>query len=453
MANPSFLAQQVQRARDFATVLGRRFVEERCLVIAASLSYTSLLALVPLIAIGFAVLSAFPVFQQAQVQLQDFIFESFVPSAAATAKDYITEFVGKAQGLTAAGIIGLAVTALLLFNTIEAAMNAIFQVRRSRPIVTRLLVFWALLSLGPLLMGASFSVATALYAEALGSDRPAGLLNSLTVAVPTILSGVALAFLYLIMPNRRVAIGHAIIGAMIAAMAFSALRWTFTLYVTTFPSYQNLYGTLATVPIFLFWMYLSWAVVLIGAVITATLPEWGRRRADQAKPAYAHDGGRTPAQSLHAALAILGQLYRQSQEGGALDEPELLAAVDVAGGEVLDVLVRLRAAGLVEHTVDDGWVAARDPAAVTLNDIVDALDLELAPVTPALAEGGMERHWRDAQTADDDRDALAELLANAVRQRRETLSVPLRTLLIEHDLHDAPGAGAQLQPSARAGVA
>lgn len=398
----------------FARHLNSRFVEDRCLAAAASLSYTSLLALVPLVAIGFAVLSAFPAFESAQEEIQAFVFKNFVPSAVETVQSHLAGFIEKARGLTAIGVIGLAVTALLLFNTIETALNLIFRVTSSRSVINRLLVFWAMLSLGPLLAASGFSVATAFYADAAATSGLSSILDRAAQGIPTLLSILAFAFLYKVVPNRPVRFRHALIGAAVAGIAFTLLRWGFTIYVTRFPSYQNLYGTLATIPIFLFWMYLSWAVVLIGAVITAALPDWGRRTGSDASAL-------SPSRRLRLATAILDELYNRAQTGGVVTEEELLAAVDAPERVVGAMLVALREAQLVECTETGDWLAARDPAVVTLNDLVRALDLELDRDDGV----GREPAWS--------RPELTQLIGQEVQRRRQALDLSLRDILVKSD--------------------
>jgi len=280
------LPRRIDDLRAFGRIVWRRFGEDKCLRVAASLSYTSLLALVPLVAVGFAVLSAFPVFETVQKDIQAFVFENFLPSAVDEAQAYIDQFVGKARGLTGPGIIGLALTAMLLLSTIESAMNAIFRVTRPRPLVPRVLVFWAVLTLGPLLLGASFSLSTYMVALTTSPEIEAftGPLGRLARVLPLVLAVAGFTVFFTIIPNRPVKIRHALIGGLVSGILLSGLRYGFAQYVTHFPTYETLYGALATVPIFLVWMYLSWVVVLIGAVVAAALPSWRRGRGDPLRP-------------------------------------------------------------------------------------------------------------------------------------------------------------------------
>ncbi len=408
----------------FAGHIRRRFVEDRCLAAAASLSYTSLLALVPLTAIVFAVLSAFPAFDTVKQDLQTFVFENFMPSAVDTVQAYLSDLIERARGLKAIGIIGLAVTSLLLFATIETALNEIFRVSRPRPPLLRLLVFWTMLSLGPLLVGASFSVATTFYADAAGDGGLALVVDVLAQMLPTALSVLAFMLLYLVMPNCSTRISHALIGAVVAAAGFTLLRWGFTIYVTNFPSYQNLYGTLATIPIFLFWMYLSWAVVLAGAVITASLPDWGRI-------GEVPDEVLTPARQLRLALAVLHALYLRAQSGGGIPEDDLFEMTGAPKHEASRTLAALQDAAMVDRTEHGHWLAARDPAATTLFDVIRCLDLDLEG-----SEGDPSAGWPHS--------AVADLIGMDARNREKAFSVSLRDLLIGPDVPSPQGSAVRL---------
>ncbi len=260
----------------FLAYVWRRFVDDRCLGIASTLSYTSLLALVPLAAIVFAVLAAFPVFEGAREDIHSLVFENFMPDTGERIAEYFDGFVDNAGRLTTIGIAGLVVTAIMLLATIGSTFNTIFRVARPRRLLPRLLVYFAVLTLGPLVLGASVSLAVNISALArwAGYDGFTGLLERLSWFVPALIVVVAFSLLYAVVPNRRVAWRNAIAGGVAAGILFSTLRWAFGMYLVYFPIYRTIYGALSAVPIFLVWMYLSWAAVLIGAVVTASLSEW-----------------------------------------------------------------------------------------------------------------------------------------------------------------------------------
>ncbi len=403
-----------------------RFDEDRCFAAAASLSYASLLALVPLTAIGFAVMGAFPVFGDIQQELQAFLFDNLVPTAVDSVKEYIESFVGRARGLTAVGIVGLAITALLLFVTIESAIDVIFKSAETRSMIRRLLVFWAILTLGPLLIGASFSLAMDAFAftKMVAAGAMEGPLAWLSQILPTLLLAAAFTLFYAILPNRPVRIAHALVGGLVAGVAFTLLKSGFTAYVTAFPAYSNLYGALATIPMFLFWMYLSWAVILAGAVVTAELPNWGRSAVELGTPL-------PPATRLTVALSVLAVLYRGTRKGRPATRRAVVTAPEVPDAVADTLLHELRGAQLADRTATGRWLPVREAASTTLADVVNALGLDLG-------EGDIP----PATDATPWRRRLGELLAADAAESRDRLAISLDALLFDSAPAESGGTDA-----------
>lgn len=352
----------------FVRYAGRRFKEDNCLRVASSLSYTSLLAIVPLTAIAFSMLAAFPVFEGAREQFQAAMFENLLPSTAEATQEYFNTFVRNSTTLSAVGIVGLALTAVLLLGTIESAMNGIFRVVRPRALGPRLLVFWALITLGPLMLGASFSLSGYLFAATrwLGVDDSGFGFIDVAAVLPTLMIVIAFSAFYLIVPNRPVDARGAVMGGIVAGVLFSLLRKIFGLYVTSIPTYQTVYGAVSAVPIFLVWMYASWTVVLFGASITAAFSEW--------RSAAGRPGGDAvrPSERLRAALSILAMLYRASLSGTVVKRGKVLRETGFGEAAIDKLLVDLRAANMIENS-RRGWVLCRDISTVTLFDLYDAL--------------------------------------------------------------------------------
>ena len=338
--------------------IASRFSSDKCLRIAASLSYTSLLALVPMLAISLSILSAFPVFNEARDGIQALIFENFAPNTGEALTDYIQTFIRNTAGLTAIGIVGLAATAVMLLATIEDALNTIFRVEKKRPFVGRLLVFWAVLTMGPLLMGAS--------AQVLDQEVASGLTALVRDLVPVILSAAGFAIMYVFMPNRPVKLRHAAAGALVAATMFELLKSGFTSVIIGGGTYSTIYGAMATVPIFLVWMYVSWTVVLFGALLTAALPDWMADR--KYDPTTATD----PRKRLDRALAVLSALMEDSQTAGTLKQDQLIEAAGRGEDQFHGAIEELYEAGFIEQTADEKWVLSRDLHAATLYDLYEA---------------------------------------------------------------------------------
>lgn len=408
----------MERATGFTLYAWKRFKADRCWRMAAGLSYTSLLAVVPLTAIAFSMLAAFPVFEGVREKFQDAVFANFLPQSAEAMRSYFDQFIQNTTTLSAVGIIGLAATAVLLLGTIEADLNAIFRVKRPRPLIPRLLVFWAMITLGPLLVGASFSLTTYLFVatEWLGVDVLAGPIGWAGRFAPTLLIIVGMAAFFMVIPNRHVPPRAALVGGVIGGILFALLRKVFGWYVATFPTYQNVYGALSVVPIFLIWMYMSWSVVLLGAVITTTLGEWHRA------------GGREPrdgvigAGRLNDALAVLAILVQASRSGHTTRRKQLLRQTAMAEDRTERILEVLQNEGFVQVTADDGWVLSRDLSRTTLFELFDALSLAPRPLHEGVT-------------------GISDYIDQARSSIQQNMDIPLQELLTlteEENIHNKP---------------
>lgn len=269
-----------REAWSFVRFVVARFAGDHCLGTAGALSYTSLLALVPLLAVFLSILSAFPFFAQMRDRAEQELTGILMPNAEAAVIAKFGDFVDRAAGMTGIGVIGLAVTAVLLLNTINHAFASIWRVTTMRPLVVRLLAYWAIISLGPLLFGAAlwFSGVLLTTGETIAGSTFDLLLRWLAPLVPLLLEATGFALLYIAVPDRRVRRRDAICGGVVAAVLFEVLKRGFALYVIYFPSYQTIYGAISAIPIFLVWMYACWAVALFGAEVVAALPEWRDRQ-------------------------------------------------------------------------------------------------------------------------------------------------------------------------------
>src|ERR1700749_5238072 len=266
----------------FAKYSLRRFLADGCFSASGALSYTTLVSLVPLAVIAFGTLSAFPIFAQVHDELVALAFRTLVPSIGEQAAWWFRAFADSAAQTTAIGVAGIAATGILLMVTVEDQLNLIWRVTSPRPWVQRVLAYWTLITLGPLLIGISLSLSTyfELAARQVGLGQEAvawfasSWLHSLARAVPAVLEFVALTLLYSLIPNCAVRWRDGALGALIATIAVEILKIGFTIYIGATSFYSTVYGALAVIPIFLFWMYISWMAVLLGAVVAAALPNW-----------------------------------------------------------------------------------------------------------------------------------------------------------------------------------
>ena len=338
----------------------RRFYEERALQAAGSLSYTTLLSLVPLFTVALAIATAFPVFDETIVVLRQFIFENFLPDARGidTIAAQVQSFTENAGRLTAIGIGFFVVTAVMLMLTIDEALNRIFRVQRRRPLLQQVLIYWAVITLGPVLIGGSLSTTSFAVGASLGLLNLDIVADAVLRVLPFIFTCAALTLLYAVVPYRHVELRHALLSGILAGILFELAKRGFAVYLTKFPTYTLVYGAFATIPIFLVWLYMSWAVVLAGATLTAMLPSY--RLAE---------GSHVPGRELAEALAVLGALAQAQSQGRVVSLRRLSKQVRVVPHRCEAVLERGRDLGWTARTERDGWLLTRDADAVTLDEI------------------------------------------------------------------------------------
>ena len=261
--------------KNFLAFLFRRVQNDTIFRVSASLSYTSLIAIVPLFAIGLAIFSAFPGFVAIKEQFQDFILKNFVPDIEQEISHYFVDFLNATAQMTTIGVIGLVITSILMLYTIENSLIFIFKVYKPRNIKTKITLYWTVITLGPLLLGTAFSLKSYLFT--LQKFMPDDIVTSpffLSGLLPTLITMLTLIMVYVLVPNKKVKFTNAVIGSITAVILFWFLRKGFGLIILKSATYKTIYGALATLPIFLIWMYLAWAVVIFGAVVTAALEEF-----------------------------------------------------------------------------------------------------------------------------------------------------------------------------------
>lgn len=247
--------------------------------VASSLSYTTLIAVVPLLAIALAIFAAFPVFEDVRTQVQDMLIQYFVPDIENDIQNYIVGFVAAATKLTSLGVIGIAVTAILLLLTIENSFNFIFKVKKHRRLSTKITMYWTIITLCPLLLGIAFSIKG--YLLTLRYFHPEHLIGYnffMTVIAPNLISFSVLLFSYIVVPNKKVRFTSALYGTCVAFLLMIGLRFGFGYFLALNVTYKTLYGAMATIPILLIWMYSWWTVVLFGAVFTASLEDFRNKK-------------------------------------------------------------------------------------------------------------------------------------------------------------------------------
>ncbi|MDO8933624.1 MAG: YihY family inner membrane protein [Rhodocyclaceae bacterium] len=252
----------------------RRFRSERLAQTAAALSFATLLGLVPMLAVGLGLISHFPFAAGMSAALEKFLLANLLPEKAGTViAKYLGQFAHRAERVTLVGVGALAVTALMQMLTIEHAFNAIWKIKAKRPLIRRVVMHLIALLLGPVAFGGSLVFITFVAGISFGLvDDPGWASAAFFRVLPSVFMAMLFALLYWGVPNRPVSRWHAVAGGLFAALGFLAMQRLFGLYVANFPAYTVMYGAFAAIPIFLVWLYLSWGVILIGALVVAELP-------------------------------------------------------------------------------------------------------------------------------------------------------------------------------------
>ena len=361
-----------------------RFKQERCLEMAASLTFTTLLSLVPLITIALTLFSAFPVFADFSAQIKNFVLGNMPPETGGRiVSHYMEQFTESAAKLTALGIVFLAFTAMLMMLTIDDAFNKIWRVSRRRTLLLRLLTYWAVLTLAPLLVGGSLSLTSWLVGVSTGyaEQVPAFGMVMLKV-VPALLTATAFTLLFRVVPNRFVPMRHALIGGIVAAVAFEYMNRTFAFYIANFPTYKLVYGAFASIPIFLLYIYLSWLTVLLGALIAASLSHW---RGGSIKPLL-------PPTQLYYALRILKMMNEGMRSGTVSNLPVLSKRLHIGFDSLEQILEKLAQINIVRKLSEQGWSLIRDAEHVQAGELYRLFVFDPATL-PAQEDGAEISAW------------------------------------------------------------
>ena len=352
----------------------RRADDQNLTQTASSLTFTTVLAIVPMLAVVLSLFTAFPLFSDFRQALEDFLANNLMPATVSdTIMKYLNMFAAQASRLTAIGGVFLIVTSISLIMTIDRALNNIWNVKNQRPLGQRILMYWAIISLGPVLVGASLWATSFLTRESLGrvAEVPAVVSVALSF-VPVIATGLGFTVLFCMVPNREVRWKDAMAGGFGTAIALEIMKAGFAYYLTRFPSYTVIYGAFATVPIFLLWIYLSWLAVLFGAAFAATLPLLRLRRWAE------HPAPGSPFMNAMGVLALLHAARDATEPGRSAQF--LGNHLHVTQEELLPVLDALTQLGYVAQTRDKSsrWMLACDPRQALVGPVIDALLIDRA---------------------------------------------------------------------------
>jgi membrane protein len=371
-----------------AYTLRERFREDRLGLSASSLTFTTTIALVPFITVALALFTAFPMFAKFQDVLQKWLVESLIPeNIARQVLGYLTQFAGKANRLGAAGLAALFITALSLVFTIDRTLNSIWRVRRPRPLGQRVFIYWAAITLGPLLLGASLTITSYVVSASRGvvGDMHGGV-RLLLDTLEFIMVAAGMAATYHYVPNTLVKWGHAWTGGIFAAAGIELAKKLLTVYIGMVPTYSVVYGAFATVPILLVWLYVAWVIVLLGAVTSAYLPSL---LAGVERRAMAHGW------QFQLALEVLQQLHRvraAPDKGLTLTQLAALLRVDPLHLEpVIETLTALDWAGQISEVLvqqEARYVLLADPDTTPMEPLLQQLLLQRDASTEKLWDRG-----------------------------------------------------------------
>tara|TARA_R110001583_G_scaffold191541_1_gene356874 strand:+ start:59889 stop:61103 length:1215 start_codon:yes stop_codon:yes gene_type:complete len=395
----------LQSLRDFAELFSARFNATRCPQVASSLAFTTLLALVPLITVTLSVFSNLPGMDQLGISLKIFLLENLLPDRAGKIiTTYAIQFSQKAARMTLIGTGLLAVTALMLLATIERVFNHIWGVRKPRPMLLRITVYWFMLTLGPAILGGSVFATGYLVSSSMEWSAHLPWISELSArTLPPLLLGALFSFLYYAVPNHPIRPLHAITGGFSAAVVFFLMQRAFGMFLAQFPTYTLIYGAFAVLPIFLVWLYLSWIVILLGALVTATLPAFLERRLHS--PCF-------PGSEAWAAVSVLLELARAQQAGRTTPFTQLREHTGLSEPEAETLLGKLGETGWTTRAESGEWVLTQAPERIPLSEVIRRFALD-------------DLAWQAA--SEGSVSALAQRLGRSMRMEGETIASLLQS--------------------------
>ncbi|MGY1425563.1 YihY family inner membrane protein [Lysobacter sp. A289] len=358
------------RVLSFLRFLGRRVLGDNLFQAAGALSYTTVFALVPLSMVVFGVLSGFPVFAEWSERLSDYIFSNFVPSAARSVEGYLLQFSSNAGQLTTAGIVALVVSVLITLNGVEVTFNRIWRVKATRPKVGRFLVYWTVLTLGAIIAAASLAVSARFFSLSVFDTTAGHALEVVMLQVaPMVLELIAFSAIYRVVPHRTVQWRHAIAGAVLATCLFELVRWGLGVYLGTFGNYSRIYGTVAFVPIFMMWIFLSWVGVLLGASLASSSSAFRYQPVSMRLPV---------GYEIYGLMRLLARFNEARERGEGLHSEDIQRLEPILTDALIqEMLAQLGGINVVRRADDGQWLLARDLDNLALGEIYEACQLRI----------------------------------------------------------------------------
>ena len=395
---------------DILRFVWSRIGQEKIIQVASSLTFSTVLAIVPLLAVVLSLFTAFPLFKEYSDALQDFMINSLMPPAISdNIMKYLNEFASQATRLTAIGGGFLVLTVMVLIMSVESALNDIWHVSRQRPISQRILVYWALISVGPVLTGASLWTTAFLARESLGLvDNVPALVELAMQFIPFILSGLGFAAIYAIVPNCKVKGRDALMGGFITAIILEGMKFGFAYYISQFSTYTVIYGAFAVLPVFLIWVYLSWLGILLGAMCAANMPAIRINRVESTP----HPG----LAMIEAILLIQALDHARDAVPPGCSSTSLMSDLRIRHDTLTELLKTLSELGMVANAQlagQDHWVLTCNPETKSLGPLFDRLAIDRKALND-LKQPNLKR-------------AIADLIENK-------MNPVLANVLLRHDI-------------------
>jgi membrane protein len=386
----------------FLSFMWKHFVHDNILVSAGSLAFQTLLSLVPLMAVILSILKVFPVFASLKQYIGDFLFQNFAPTQGAILKEYLWEFIDKTSSLSTVGGIFLIFIALFLISTIDQTLNDIWEVQAPRKLLQGFTLYWTVLTLGPVFIGTSVVASSYVWYSVFTGGALLEMKMRLLSYVPVFNTVVALFMLYMLVPNRKVRFTHALSGGLLAALLFELAKKWFAFYVSSFATFEHIYGALSVVPMLFFWIYLEWVVVLTGAEFVFSLGYFN--------PVISRSREFDPLQGVPEIAAVLRSVWFAQVSGSFITGKKLLASEIIPDRSKLALVVDfLKRNRILHQTADGGLALSADIHSVTLYDLYSRMPREIAD-----GDGQVDER-QDEDKFEPLRSEVREALRNAMQ--------------------------------------
>ena len=357
-------------SRSFLPFMWKNFMQDRVLLSAGSLAFQTLLSLVPLMAVVLSVLSISPVFENIKLYVEDFILQNFVPASGEMLKEYFWEFLSKTSTVPAVGGIFLFVIALFLISTVDHTINQIWNVHAPRKVLQGFTLYWTVLTLGPIIIGSGLVASSYVWYTVFTEGPFLEMRTRILSYLPLLNSFLAFFLLYMLVPNHRVKFLHAVSGAFLATVLFELSKKWFSFYVTTFATFEHIYGALSVIPLLFFWIYLIWVVALSGAEFVYCLGAMSP--VTKTKPEF------RPLENTRDVISVMAHIWAGQQSGEYVSLKKAMIVGDgIKGRRLRDIVNVLIDNNFIHVTAAGGLAISCDIHELTLYDLYRAIPQEV----------------------------------------------------------------------------